>query len=358
MFPKKKGTMQGIVITQRPKIGELSNDLQLVTVEIPEPKKREVLIKVLFATITIDDINLAEGTEFGGIPIGASPSSKKPVIPGIELSGIVEKIGTNVTKFKIGDSVFGSINTPAKRYGTWATYCCTKEKYLIQKPDYLTYSEAAACAGSGVVACSAIIQGCNLERDNKVLIVGASGGVGTLAVQIAKQKGAYVIAVCSKKNEELVESLGADRVIDYTSTSFSESLIKENNKMAFVVDFVGGKEIEKDGMKVLKKSGKFLTAVGPVRYIGDNKLGWKGITKYIFYICWRILQSQYKKPKYGFVTPTKSIYPIFMEILKANTIKPIIDKIINFNKQEIKEAVNYVKTHRTKGKVVIQITHT
>ncbi len=93
--------MQGIVITQRPKIGELSNDLQLVTVEIPEPRKSEVLIKVLFATITIDDINLAEGTELGGIPIGASPSFKKPVIPGIELSGIVEKIGTNVTKFKV-----------------------------------------------------------------------------------------------------------------------------------------------------------------------------------------------------------------------------------------------------------------
>jgi NADPH:quinone reductase-like Zn-dependent oxidoreductase len=178
--------MQGIVITQCPKVGELSNDLRLVTVEIPKPRKSEVIIKVFFATITIDDINLAEGTELGGIPIGATPSSKKPVISGIEFSGIVEKIGTNVTKFEVGDSVFGSIRSPAKRYGSWATYCCTKEKYLIQKPDYLSYSEAAACAGSGWVACSAIIQGCNIERDNKILIVGASGGVGTLAVQMAK----------------------------------------------------------------------------------------------------------------------------------------------------------------------------
>ena len=350
--------MQALVITQRPQIGELSKDLELVTMETPEPKKNEVLVKVLFTTINVDDINLAEGTALGGIPIGASPSIKKPVIPGIEYSGIVEKIGTNVTKFNVGDSVFGSINSPGRRCGTWATHFCSKEQYITHKPDYLTYPEAAACAGSGMVASCAIIQCCSLQRDDKVLIVGASGGVGNLAVQIAKLNGAYVIGVCSKKNEELVKSLGTDKVIDYTSTSFSETLNYENNYMDYVVDFVGGKDTEEDSMKVLKKSGKFITAVGPVRYIGDSKLGWCGITRYLSYICWRILQSQFIKPKYGFVAPTGSVYPIFMEVLKENSIKPIIDKVINFDQQEIKEAIMYVKTHRASGKVVIQVnTH-
>jgi reticulon-4-interacting protein 1, mitochondrial len=128
--------------------------------------------------------------------------------------------------------------------------------------------------------------------------------------------------------------------------------------MDFVVDFVGGKEVEKDGMKVLKKSGKFVTAVGPVQYLGDEKLEWIGIAKLFFYICWRILHSQYKKPNYGFVVPTKSIFPVFMEMLETNSIKPIVDEVINFNEQEIKKTVNYVKTHRTSGKAVIQINHT
>jgi len=88
-----------------------------------------------------------------------------------------------------------------------------------------------------------------------------------------------------------VKSLGADRVIDYTSTSYSELLIKENNKMDFVMDFVGGKETEEDSLKVLKKSGKFVTAVGPVKYIGDSKLGWWGITKYLSYICFPALSN-------------------------------------------------------------------
>lgn len=118
--------MQGIVITHRPKIGDLPNDLRLTAVAKPEPRKSEILIKVLFATITIDDINIAEGTEMGGIPIGPSPSSKKPVILGIELSGLVEKTGTNVTKFKAGDSVFESVGFPIKRGGAWAEYCCVK----------------------------------------------------------------------------------------------------------------------------------------------------------------------------------------------------------------------------------------
>jgi len=351
--------MQAIVMTHRPQKGEFPNDLRLTTVVKPEPRKNEVLVKVLCATITIDDINFAEGSELGGVPIGPSPSPEKPVTPGFELSGIVEKIGINVTKFNVGDSVIGTPGFPLKRDGAWAEYCCAKEKFLFQKPDYLTHSEASAFAGSGVVACSVIIQRCNLQQHHKILIIGASGGIGTLAVQMAKQQGAYVIAVCSKRNKTLVKSLGADRVIDYTSTSFVEALSKENgNKLDFVVDLVGGKEIEKDGIKVLKKSGTFLTIVGPVRYVGDKLLGWMGIAKLIMYVGWRMFHSLFKGPKYRFTGATLASLPFFGEILKTNSIKPVIDREINFNEKDIGEAINYVRSHRAAGKVVILINHT
>jgi NADPH:quinone reductase-like Zn-dependent oxidoreductase len=351
--------MQAIVMTHRPKKGEFPNDLRLTTVVKPEPRKNEVLIKVVSATITIDDINFAEGAELGGIPIAPSPSSKKPFIPGIELSGVVEEIGPNVTKFNVGDSVFGGSGSPLKRKGAWAEYCCTKEKILIRKPDYLTHSEAAACALAGVVAYAAVIQGCNLQKRHRILIVGASGGIGTLAVQMAIQQGAYVIAVCSKKNKALVESLGADEVIDYTSTSFVEALSKENdNKLDFVVDLVGGKEIEKGSMKVLKRSGTFITIVGPVRYVGDKLLGWMGIAKLIMYIGWRMFHSQFKGPKYRFVGATRATYPFLIEMFKTHSIKPVIDKTIHFNEKEISEAINYVRTHRATGRVIISINHT
>ena len=350
--------MQAIVMNHRPSIGDLPNNLRMTTVAKPEPRKNEVLIKVFFASVTIDDINISEGTELGGIPVGPSPSAKKPVIPGVELSGIVEKIGINGTDFNVGDSVFGTVGFPFKRNGAWAEYCCVKEDFLLRKPDYLTHPEAAAFAGSGMV-CSSIIQGCNLQNHHKVLIIGASGGVGTLAVQMAKQKGAYVIAVCSKKNKVLVESLGADEVLDYTCTSFVEALTKENGrKVDFIVDLVGGKDIENDSMKVLKKSGQFKTIVGPVRYIGDKHLGWLGITKMITYISWRMFSSLFRGPKYTFVAGTKATFSFFKEVLKTKAIKPVINKEINFNEKDIREAINYVRTHRTTGKVVIEVNHT
>lgn len=175
------------------------------------------------------------------------------------------------------------VYTPSKRNGPWAEYYCTHEDYLMHRPSYLTPQEAVACAQAGLVACSTIVQKDRLETNQKCLIVGASGGIGTLAIQMAKQCGAYVIAVCSEKNSSLVKSLGADEVIDYTSTSFVDAF-RNKTKLDLVVDLVGGREIEKNAMKVLKKSGIFATVVGPVQYIGDKYLGWIGLVKLFAYL--------------------------------------------------------------------------
>jgi len=348
--------MQAIVINTRPKKGEFQDKIHIQSITKPTPKKNEVLVEIYRATVTIDDINMAEGSALGGIPVGPSVSKSNPVSPGIELSGKVEKTGSNVTQFEVGDLVFGSIGLPIKAEGPWAKYCCIKEEFLLQKPDYLTHSEAAACAGSGIVACSAIIQSCKLQKHHKILIIGASGGVGTLAVQLASETGAYVIAVCSQKNKKLVESLGASKVIDYTAASFNDEFQKFNSdKLDFVVDLVGGKEIEKKSVKVLKKMGKFITIVGPIPYIGDKYLGFFGISKLLSYVLWRMFYSIFKGPRYIFCSPTKKTYPIFREIFKPESIKPVIDKEINFNEKEVKEAINYVRTHRATGKVVILV---
>ncbi|PCI24254.1 hypothetical protein COB57_05375 [Candidatus Peregrinibacteria bacterium] len=347
--------MQAITLSHRPKKAHFSNDFEITHQEIPKPQKNEVLVKVYNATITIDDINIAEASSLGGIPLTSPPTNKQPATPGIELSGIVETVGVNVTPFKKGDAVFGSVGFPIKKNGAWAEYCSINEKFLMKKPEYLSFPQAAACAGSGMVATCAIAQCCNIQPNDTVLIIGASGGVGSLAVQIAKQKRAYVIAVCSKKNEALVKSIGANRVIDYHSTSFAETLKKENNQMDYVIDFVGGKEIEHDAFSILKPRGSFVTAVGPIQYLGDKKLGWSGIIKLLLYITTRIFSSTFKKQKYVFVSPTQSVFPIFKELIKTQSIHPIIDKIIKFNKPEIKEAIDYVRSHKARGKVVVEV---
>jgi len=147
--------MESVTLANLPGKGELSNFVQKSTQPELFPLDNEVLIKVHYSTITIDDINSAEGTELGGIPMRKSPSFERPIAPGIELSGVVEKLGKNADKFKVGDIVFGTSGFPFPQYGAWSQFCCVKQNFLLPKPDYLSLKEAAAIAGSGMV-CSSV----------------------------------------------------------------------------------------------------------------------------------------------------------------------------------------------------------
>ena len=178
---------------------------------------------------------------------------------------------------------------------------------------------------------------CSSLRD--ALRASASGGIGTLAIQMAKQRRAYVIAVCSEKNASLAKSLGADEVIDYTSTSFVEAL-SNTTKLDLVVDLVGGKEIERNAMKVLKKRGIFATVVGPVRYIGDTYLGWMGLVKLFAGLGWRILNGFFIGPKYQLVGTIKAVFPPFQKFLETHTIKPIIDREVALAEEEMRDAIS------------------
>lgn len=345
--------MRAITIDHRPEVNCLSKSIRLTEEPLTEPGKHEVLIKVYYSSINIDDIHVSEGTFYGGLPIGPKPSQKKHVIPGTDFSGIVEKTGKKVTRFKAGDHVFG-IHSPTTPGGPWAEFCCTHEGYVMHKPDYLTFKDAVACAQAGLVSFDAILRKNNLDKNQKCMIIGASGGIGSMAVQFAKQCGAHVMAVCSARNASLVKSIGADEIIDYTSISIVDAL-KDREKVDVVVDIVGGREIEKDAKQVLKKKGSFTTVIGPVKYIGDTYLGWLKILKIFAYVGWRMIISRFRGPRYQLAGTTRAVFRPLEEYLTEHKIKPLIDREIDLTEQEMRDGISYVATHRARGKVVIKV---
>ncbi|MFX0067235.1 MAG: NAD(P)-dependent alcohol dehydrogenase, partial [Candidatus Hermodarchaeota archaeon] len=246
--------MKAIIAT---KIGS-PNYLKLKEVEKPTPKDRGVLIKVHASTVTISDV-IMQKLRFPLWLIFHLFGIKRKKIPGHEVAGKVEAIGNNVTKFKVGDQVFGT--TSGFSFGANAEYVCLPEEWkegvLAIKPSNMTYSEAAALPIGGMTALHILRKG-NIQSGEKVLIYGASGSVGTFAVQLAKYFGTEVTGVCSTANLDLVKSLGADKVIDYTQEDF----VEREDTYDVIFDAVC-KISEKRYKRSLKKNGVFLSVKSP-----------------------------------------------------------------------------------------------
>src|SRR5262249_40382873 len=190
--------------------------IQIEDVERPVPKDNEVLIKVRAASVNPLDCGLMKGKPHSfRILFGL----RKPRLtrPGVDVAGQVESCGRNVAQFKPGDEVFGSCR------GAFAEYVCTSESKLATKPDNVTFEQAASVPVAGFTALQGLRDKGHIQPGQKVLINGAAGGVGTFAVQIAKSFGAEVTGVCSTRNSEMVRSIGADRVVDYSQEDFTES---------------------------------------------------------------------------------------------------------------------------------------
>ncbi|WJH34468.1 NADP-dependent oxidoreductase [Paenibacillus sp. CC-CFT747] len=207
--------------------------MKLERIPCPEPKEGEVLIRILSAGVLPADWKLRQGLfkEVRSIPF--------PYIPGTSLAGIVEEIGEGVTTFRKGEPVFGRSAT-----GTYTEYTITSPKSLALKPYSISFDEAATISGGAATAWQALIHDGGLQAGERVLIHGAAGGVGLFAVQFAKWKGAHVIGTASAANVDFVRSLGADLVIDYSSTSF-EQVVQD---VDLVLDTVGGKRLNAHGL--------------------------------------------------------------------------------------------------------------
>lgn len=230
--------------------------LELREVAVPELEDHQVLIEVYASSVNAAEWHLTTGTPYL-VKLSMGITKPKNPIPGSDVAGVVEVVGKNVTEYKPGDRVFGEIAG-----GTWAQYAVGTEKRLAHLPEGVSFEQAGAIGIAGLTALQAVVDHGRVEAGSSVLIIGASGGVGTYAVQIAKALGANVTGVCSTRNVDQTKTLGADIVIDYTK----ESYLDTDEKYDVIVDNVGSGPILKT-KKLLNPGGRYVFVSGPKRKI-------------------------------------------------------------------------------------------
>lgn len=324
--------------------------------DLPVPRRNEVLIQVHGSSINIDDIHLAEGTFFGGLPVSPRPRKNAPVIPGSDVAGVVVAVGRKVRSLQAGDPVFG-VHLPFHRIGAWAEFCAVDERWLTKKPDQISFETAAACGISGVVAVSAI-NALKISAGMRLVIVGVSGGIGALAAQLAIRAGAQVIGICGTRNLEHAHQLGCSLALDYSQGAWDRLLLAEGIQFVDrVLDTVGGKDIEEMGRRALRREGLFVSIVGPRRFIGDRPLGGSEIASTIAQIGYRMAASFVRGPRYILTGPGLNSGGLLADVAEAADagILPPIDSVVPFALEPMREALRRAAAHENNGRIVIAI---
>lgn len=308
--------------------------LALEDIAKPVPGDDEVLVRVRAAGTNPLDWHYLHGTPY---VMRLSSGFGRPANTrlGVDFAGTVESVGRNVSRFKAGDEVFGG------RTGAFAEYVVVRaDRNIVAKPANLTFEQAAAVPVAAVTALQALRDRGRVKAGDKVLVNGASGGVGTFAVQIAKSLGAEVTGVCSTRNLDLVRSLGADHVVDYTQEDFTLG----STKYDVIVDMVGSHALL-DYKRVLADDGRFVIIGGPDgKWLGPLA----GPIKAMFL-------SPFVKQEFGMMLA--ELNPADLEVLAAmmaeGKVTPVIDR--SYALAEVPDAIRYLETSRARGKVVISI---
>jgi NADPH:quinone reductase-like Zn-dependent oxidoreductase len=350
--------MRALVLTRRPAPGTFPDFLEMVEIDKPVPRPREVVVQVFASTINIDDIHVAEGTFYGGIPIGRRPRPDRPVTPGSDLAGVVTAVGRDAHSVSIGESVFG-VQMPLHPNGAWAEFCAVDEQWITRKPDSLSFETAAACGVSGLVAFSAM-EALKLHAKQRIVIVGASGGIGAMAVQLAHRAGVEVIGVCGSANVERAYRFGCSRVIDYKLGPWDRALLAEGDTpIERVLDVVGGRDIEQMAKRVLREDGIFVTVVGPKRFIGDQALGWSRILQILLHIGGRIVGSRLRGPRYVLTGPGTGAGKELTKVARvaAAGVLPPIDSTVPFELEAVRQAIRKAAAHQNNGRIAIEMEH-
>src|SRR5215475_778573 len=313
------------------------DNLKLQEIEKPTPADNEVLVRVRAASVNPVDGHMIRDSWLGRL-LGGLRKPKNTRF-GTDFAGVVEAVGKNVADFKAGDEVFGAKN------GAVAEYICVKaERAVVTKPSNITFEQAGSVAVAGLTALQGLRDQGHIQAGQKVLINGASGGVGTFAVQIAKAFGAEVTAVCSTRNVDLVKSIGADHVIDYTKEDFT----KTDQRYDMIYDLVGNHGFSErrniltpNGICVLAGIGGAGVHPGTMGRIVGN--------------FWNAFRSNFTKQKFVFYIAklTKDDFGVLRDLMQSGKVSPVVDRTYKF--EQTADAVRYMEEGHARGKVVVDI---
>ena len=315
----------------------LSN-LKLEEIEKPTPTDDQVLVRVRAASVNPYDWHFVEGTPKIMRAMGVGLRKPKDTRLGVDFAGTIEAVGKNVTQYKPGDEVFGG------RGGAFAEYVCRRADGAIAlKPANITFEQAASVNIAGITALQGLRDKGKVEPGQKVLINGASGGVGTFAVQIAKSFGADVTGVCSTRNVDLVRSLGADHVIDYTKEDFA----KGEQRYDVILDNVPNHSLA-ECRRILNPKGKYVMIGGG----GPNDNRWVGPFGRVIHT---LILSPFINQKMAMMMAdaNHNDLTLLADMMQSGKLKPVIDR--TYKLSEVPEAIRYLEEGHARGKVVITV---
>jgi NADPH:quinone reductase-like Zn-dependent oxidoreductase len=314
-------------------------NLKLQEIEKPTPADDQLLVKVRAASVNPLDWHFIEGTPYIMRAMGVGLRKPKDTRLGVDFAGTVEAVGKNVTQFKPGDEVFGG------RTGAFAEYICVREgRAVALKPANITFEQAASVPIAAITALQGVRDKGKVQAGQRVLINGASGGVGTFAVQIAKSYGADVTGVCSTRNLDMVRSLGADHVIDYTKEDFT----KGDQRYDVIVDNVANHSLS-DCRRVLNPDGRYVLIGGG----GVNEGRWVGPG--LTHALKAMFLSKFVSQKMGMMLAelNHNDLAFLADLMQSGKVTPVIDR--TYKLSNLPDAIRYLEQGHARGKVVVSV---